>query len=85
MLGEANTSGSVTMLGDIFVRGTDSIACYAAIFLSDEDLNKLSEDELQQMRLRVHDLFSDDKYRNYGDHYLISLEKIREQLGAVDG
>lgn len=85
VLGEANTAGSVTMLGDIFVRGTDGIACYAAIFLSAEDLSRLGVDEQQQIRLRVHDLFSDEKYRNHGDHYLISLEKMQEQLGGVEG
>ena len=85
VLGEANTSGSVKMLGDIFVRGTDGIACYAAIFLADEDLTKFNEDEQLQIRMRVHDLFENDLYRQYGEHYHITLDKIREQMGGVEG
>lgn len=85
VLGETSTPGSVKMLGDIFVRGTDGIACYAAIFLSDEDLGKLPEDAQKQIRLRVHDLLKDGLYRQYGDHYHITLEIIREQLGGVEG
>ncbi len=81
VLGEARTEGSISMLGDIFVRGTDGIACYAAIFISQEDLSKLSDTEQQQIGLRVQELLVDDVYKNYGDHYHVSLEKMHEKLG----
>ena len=82
VLGEASTQGSVSMLCDIFVRGTDGIACYAAIFISQEDLSKLSDMERQQIGLRVRELLADDLYKSYGEHYSVSLEKIRKKLGV---
>ena len=82
VLGEARTEGSISMLGDIFVRGTDGIACYAAIFISQEDLSNLSDTEQQQIGLRVKELLVDDLYKNYGDHYQISLEKLDSKLGV---
>jgi hypothetical protein len=81
VLGEASTQGCISMLGEIFVRGTDGIACYAAIFISQEDLSKLSDSEQQQIGLRVHELLNEDLYKNYGEHYHVSLEKISEILG----
>lgn len=81
VLGEARTEGSISMLGDIFVRGTDGIACYAAIFISQEDLSNLSDTEQQQIGLRVKELLEDDLYKNYGDHYQISLQKLHSKLG----
>ncbi len=80
VLGEARTDGSISMLGDIFVRGTDGIACYAAIFISQEDLSNLGDAERQQIGLRAQELLGDDIYKNYGDHYQVSLEKIHEKL-----
>ena len=82
VLGEASTQGSISMLGDIFVRGTDGISCYSAIFLSTEDLSGLGDGELVQLRMRVNELLEDDSYKNHGEHYYVSLEKMREKLGG---
>ncbi len=82
VLGEASTQGCISMLGDIFVRGTDGISCYSAIFISSEDLSKLGGPEQQLLRLRVKELLHNDLYKNYGEHYHVSLEKIREKLGG---
>lgn len=81
VLGEARTEGAISMLGDIFVRGTDGIACYAAIFISQEDLSKLSGAEQVQIGHRVNELLNEGLYKNYGEHYHVSLEKISEMLG----
>lgn len=81
VLGEAGTDGAVTMLGDIFLRGTDGISCYSAIFLSNEDLGMLGDSERELIRLRVNELLQGDLYKNYGDHYQVTLENIREKLG----
>lgn len=83
VLGNAGTEGSASMLADIFVRGHDAISCYAAVFLADENLDTFEEDVKRRIRLRAHDLFKDSSYREHGEHYRISLEKIREKLRPV--
>lgn len=82
ILGEANTEGSLSMLGDIFLRGTDGISCYSAIFLSAEDMRAIGESERELIRLRADELLQDDLYKNYGEHYQVTLETIREKLGS---
>ena len=81
VLGEASTDGAVLMLGDIFLRGTDGISCYSAIFLSDEDLGALGDSERELIRLRANELLQGGHYKNYGDHYQVTLEKIQDKLG----
>lgn len=83
VLGETHTEGSASMLADIFIRGMDNISCYSAIFLSERNLDTFPEDIKEQIRLRAHELFKDSTYKQYGEHYRISLENIREKLRPV--
>ena len=83
VLGESDHEGSAKMLADIFIRGHDNISCYSAVFLSEQNLDTFPDDTKHQIRLRAHDLFKDGKYRQYGEHYRMSLEKIREKLRPV--
>lgn len=83
VLGETASEGSANMLADIFTRGMDNISCYSAIFLSELNLDTFPEDLKQQIRLRAQDLLKDDTYKRYGEHYRVSLEKVREKLRPV--
>jgi len=80
VLGELGSDGSIKMLTDIFVDGGDKIACYAAVFLSDQKISKFSEDEKTKISSRLQELLKDQKYKNFGDHYRISLENLSEQI-----
>jgi len=80
VLGELGSDGSIKMLTDIFVDGGDKIACYAAVFLSDQKISKFSEDEKTKISSRLEELLKDQKYKNFGDHYRISLENLSEQI-----
>ena len=80
VLGESSTTGSIKMLSDIFIEGGGKIACYAAVFLSGENLSGLPEEEKTKISSRLGELLEDEKYKQFGDHYQISLEKIRERL-----
>ncbi|OGE20574.1 MAG: hypothetical protein A3J42_01740 [Candidatus Dadabacteria bacterium RIFCSPHIGHO2_12_FULL_53_21] len=83
VLGESDYPGSANMLADVFVRGQDNISCYSSIFLSELNLDTFVDETKRLIRLRAHDLFKDGKYRQYGEHYRIHLEKIREKLRPV--
>jgi hypothetical protein len=83
VLGESGYAGSANMLADVFVRGQDNISCYSAVFLSDLNLDTFPDETKRQIRLRAHDLFKDGKYKQFGDHYRIHLENIREKLRPV--
>ena len=80
ILGESNTKGSVKMLSDVFIDGGDKIACYAAVFLSDQSFSELPEDEKTEISSRLKDLLKDEKFKQFGDHYRICLEKMRDML-----
>ena len=80
VLGECDSPGSVKMLADIFTEGGDKIACYAAVFLSDQSLSDFPEDEVSKISSRLEDLLRDEKFKQFGDHYRVSLEKINTQL-----
>jgi len=80
ILGESNTAGSIKMLSDIFIDGGDKIACYSAVFLSDQNLSELPEDEKTKISSRLKELLEGDKYKQYGDHYQISLGKMQERI-----
>ncbi len=80
ILGESGSKGSIGMLADIFINGEENIACYAAIFLSDQNLNEFEEVEKRGMSQRVRDLLENEKYKKYGDHYWVSLTQISSQL-----
>ncbi len=80
VMGESGSPGSVKMLSDIFIDGGDKIACYAAIFLCDRDMSDFPADQRNIISQRLEELLKDEQYRQYGDHYLISLEKMRERL-----
>ena len=80
ILGESNTAGSIKMLSDIFIDGGDKIACYVAVFLSDQRLSEFPEDEKTKISSRLEELLKDEKFKQFGDHYRISLEKMRERL-----
>lgn len=80
VLGETGSNGSVNMLREIFVDGGDKIACYSAIFLSDQKLSQFAEDEISQISSRLNELLKDDNYKKYGNHYQITLEKMSEQI-----
>jgi hypothetical protein len=83
VLGESDTQGSARMLADIFVRGQDNISCYSAVLLSELNQDTFTDETKRQIRLRAHELLKDGKYRQYGEHYRISLEKVREKLRPV--
>ena len=83
VLGESDAEGSARMLADVFIRGQDNISCYSAVFLSERNLDTFSEEMKRQIRLRAHELFKDGAYRQYGEHYRVSLEKIRDKLRPV--
>ena len=80
ILGESNTKSSVKMLSDVFIDGGDKIACYAAVFLSDQSFSELPEDEKTEISSRLKDLLKDEKFKQFGDHYRICLEKMRDML-----
>jgi len=80
VLGESGATGSVKMLTDIFVDGEDKIACYVAVFLSEQNLSEFSTEDQGKIASRLGELLEDDKYKKYGEHYLFSLEKINSQL-----
>ncbi|MEM7008975.1 MAG: hypothetical protein AAF462_07565 [Thermodesulfobacteriota bacterium] len=80
ILGESGSKGSVKMLTDIFVNGGDKIACYVAIFLSDQDFSEFTEDEISNISSRLIELVENDKYKKYGAHYQVSLDKISDKL-----
>lgn len=82
-LGKTGTEGAAMMLADVFVRGHDAISCYASVYLAEENLDTFDEDVKRRIRLRAHDLFKDGAYREQGDHYRASLERIREKLRPV--
>lgn len=83
VLGETYSEGAANMLADIFVRGMDNISCYSSIFLSELNLDTFPVDVKKRIRLRAHELFKDSAYKQHGDHYRVSLEKIREKLRPV--
>ncbi len=80
VLGESGSSGSIKMLTDIFINGGDKIACYASIFISDQNISGFSEDEKAGISSRIDELLLDEKFSKFGDHYRISLDKISSQL-----
>ena len=80
ILGESMSRGSLDMLVDVYLRGTDQIACYVAIFLSDEDLAELDDSVKNSIAAKTADLLADDNYKKYGSHYVVTLEKIRDKL-----
>ena len=80
VLGESGAKGSVNMLKDIFINGEDKIACYTGIFISDQKRNDFNDTERNGIVSRAQDLLQDDKYRKFGDHYRITLDKIVSEL-----
>lgn len=80
VLGESNSTGSIKMLSDIFIDGGDKIACYTAVFLCDQSLADFPKDKKTMISHRLEEFLEDEKYKLYGDHYSISLEKMRERL-----
>lgn len=78
ILGESGSEGAVRMLADIFIDGGDKIACYAGVFLSDQNISEFSQEQKTKISNRLNELLLDDKYKKFGDHYIISLEKIKE-------
>lgn len=80
ILGESGSRGSIRMLTDIFINGEDKIACYVAIFLSDQNLDEFEGEERNGISHRVRELLEDERYKKYGDHYQVSLTHISSQL-----
>jgi hypothetical protein len=80
VLGESGSIGSVNMLTDIFIDGEDKISCYVAVYLSDQKISEFSQDDQTRISKRLDDLLSEGRYKKYGDHYLVSMEKIKSQL-----
>jgi len=80
VLGESASKGSIKMLTDIFINGGDKIVCYAAIFLSDQNLSEVSEDEKTKIASRLQELLTSGEYKQFGDHYRVSLERMMDQL-----
>lgn len=80
VLGETGSEGSINMLRDIFIDGGDKIACYSAVFLSDQNISQFADDEISKISNRLDELLKDDKYKKYGNHYQITLEKMSEKI-----
>jgi len=80
VLGESGSNGSVKMMTDIFIDGEDKIACYVAVFLSEQNLSEFSPEERTKILKRVEELVQNDNYNKYGEHYVVSLEKIKSQI-----
>jgi len=80
VLGESGSNGSVKMMTDIFIDGEDKIACYVAVFLSEQNLSEFSPEERTKILNRVEELVQNDNYNKYGEHYVVSLEKIKSQI-----
>ena len=80
VLGESGAKGSVKMLTDIFINGEDKIACYVGIFISDQDLLEFGDEERSAIYKRAEELLSNDKYKKFGEHYRVTLDKIVAQL-----
>ena len=80
VLGESGSNGSVKMMTDIFIDGEDKIACYVAVFLSEQNLSEFSPEERTKISNRVQELVQNDNYNKYGEHYIVSLEKIKSQI-----
>ena len=82
VLGESGAEGSKRMLTDIFISSEDKIACYCAVFLSDLNISEFSDDEKTKIISRLNELYQGEKFKKFGDHYQISLEKIFEKIQA---
>lgn len=80
VLGESGATGSVRMLTDIFIDGEDKIACYVAVFLSEQNISEFSTEDQGKIQSRIAELLEDDNYKKYGEHYLIVLDKMYSQL-----
>ena len=79
VLGECDNDGSVMTLTEIFLDGSDKIACYTTIFLSIQDAAVYSDNKTKVVA-RVDELMDNDNYKQYGGHYLVALEKLRALL-----
>ena len=77
VLGEYDNDGSVRTLTEIFLDGSDKISCYVAIFLSVQD-GTVFGDKKTQVAVRVEELIYDDNFKQFGGHYLVTLEKLRD-------
>ena len=80
VLGESGAAGSGRMLTDIFIDGEDKIACYVAVFLSEQNISEFSTEDQGKIQSRIAELLEDDNYKKYGEHYLIVLDKMYSQL-----
>lgn len=80
ILGESGSSGAEKMLTDIFIDGGDKIACHASVILAGQRISEYSEEDKSKISNRLRDLLSEEKYKNFGEHYKISLEKICKQI-----
>lgn len=80
ILGESGSSGAEKMLTDIFIDGGDKIACYASVFLSEQKIAEYSEECKLKIANRLNELLEDEKYKQFGSHYIVSLEKMMEQI-----
>ena len=80
VLGESGSQGAANMLKDIFIDGEDNLACYVAVFLSEQDLSEFSQPDRTKISLRISELLHNSTYKKYGEHYVVSLEKISSQI-----
>ena len=80
ILGESGSKGSIKMLTDIFINCGDKIACHVAVFLSDQTLSELAQDERAKVATRIEELLADGKFKQFGDHYQTSLDKMKDHL-----
>ena len=80
ILGESGSSGAEKMLADIFIDGGDKIACYAAVFLSEQQVADFSQGCKDKIASRSKELLKEKKYNKFGAHYQASLEKISKQI-----
>ncbi len=80
VLGESGAAESVKMLKEIFIDGEDKIACYVAVFLSEQNLSEFSTEDQGKILSRLAELLENDNYKKQGEHYLFILEKIKSQL-----
>lgn len=80
VLGESGSSGAKKMLADIFIDGGDKIACHAAVFLSEQRVADFSDDDKSKISNRLQELLDGEKYKKFGDHYKMSLEKISKTI-----